>query len=100
MRTIDDAIQQSLDVEKSLLAIIDDDKTTDLNYVRYCAKCAAEQRLLAEWLKELKAYQTLLDRIKEIKRNFYADNQDYYTGYVCALSMVEGLIATITEKKK
>lgn len=32
-------------------------------------------------------------QIKDIKRNLVCSNNDYLTGYLCALSAVEGMIA-------
>ena len=37
--------------------------------------------------------QKLADEIAKFKRTMRSDNSDYFTGYMSALSMVEGMIA-------
>ena len=37
--------------------------------------------------------QKLADEIASFKRHVKSDNSDYLTGYLCALSVVEGMIA-------
>lgn len=39
----------------------------------------------------------LKEQIAKTKKCFRSENSDYMTGYICALSMVEGLIAYLTE---
>lgn len=72
----------------------------------------AEHKQYAEWLKELKAYkEELPKKIKETKiRQSYAleanaKNENYNShlaefikGYICALSLTEGIIAKIHEE--
>lgn len=58
-----------------------------------CKLCADEHRQLAEWLKELKGYRSIKDQIAFAKRNIQSENSDYLTGYLSALSAVEGMIA-------
>lgn len=41
--------------------------------------------------------QKLADEIASFKRHVKSDNSDYITGYLCALSVVEGMIADIRE---
>lgn len=50
-------------------------------------------------IKSIKALDNLADEIYEIKHNFDSENTDYKTGYLCALSVVEGLIAECMEKE-
>lgn len=72
--------------------------TAETNSSR-CAECAADHRQLAEWLTELKERRENLTKISEqissIKRNVKSENSDYLTGYISALSAVEGVIAEI-----
>jgi len=35
--------------------------------------------------------------VREMKRRQNSENQDYYTGYVCAMSTVEGMLAMCPE---
>lgn len=75
-----------------------------------CKECAAEHRQLAECLKELKQrrqmMQSLKDQIymlkeeqsekqKELELNQGYLAQDYFTGFISALSVVEGMIAEV-----
>lgn len=46
-----------------------------------------------DFISDLKA------QIRFIKRNVISENNDYLTGYVCALSCVEGMIAKFEEKE-
>ena len=41
--------------------------------------------------------QKLADEIASFKRHVKSDNSDYITGYLCALSVVEGMIADMRE---
>lgn len=41
--------------------------------------------------------EELKKQIKKIKRCFHSENSDYMTGYISALSVVEGLIAYLSE---
>ena len=41
--------------------------------------------------------QKLADEIVSFKRSVKSDNSDYLTGYLCALSVVEGMIADMRE---
>ena len=41
--------------------------------------------------------QKLADEIASFKRCVKSDNSDYLTGYLCALSVVEGMIADMRE---
>ena len=41
--------------------------------------------------------QKLADEIASFKRHVKSDNSDYLTGYLCALSVVEGMIADMRE---
>lgn len=96
--SLDDAIRHIFTLAKehenrSKLAKKSHDHYTELEE---CGK-ANECRQLAEWLILLKHYETLPNIIAETKASFHSDNQDYYTGYICALSLVEGLIATLME---
>lgn len=62
-----------------------------------CAKYAAYLRQLAEWLRELKerreAITKLSEQLSSVKRSVKSENSDYLTGYISALSAVEGMIA-------
>lgn len=42
--------------------------------------------------------QKLADEIASFKRHVKSDNSDYLTGYLCALSVVEGMIADMRQK--
>ena len=59
----------------------------------YCIDLKQEGRQTAEWLKELKGYRSIKDQIAFAKRNIQSENSDYLTGYLSALSTVEGMIA-------
>ena len=39
----------------------------------------------------------LKKQIEKVKRCFRSENQDYATGYISALSVVEGMIAWLSE---
>ena len=41
------------------------------------------------------AMRSLSLQIKSIKQNMTSENSDYLTGYLCALSVVEGMIAEV-----
>lgn len=43
--------------------------------------------------------QKLADEIASFKRCVKSDNSDYLTGYLCALSVVEGMIADMRGKQ-
>ena len=61
-----------------------------------------EYRQLAEMLTELQRYRKLSEDIADIKNEFHGYkfvNPPYRNGYVDALSMVEGLIATVRETR-
>lgn len=64
-------------------------------YSMKCEKCSTEHRQLAEWLKELKKYRTLKYEVADWKASISCDNTDYYTGYMSALSVFEGMIAEV-----
>lgn len=61
----------------------------------YCIDLAQEGRQTAEWLKELKGYRSIKDQIYFAKRNIQSENSDFLTGYLSALSAVEGMIAEV-----
>lgn len=44
--------------------------------------------------------QKLADEIASFKRRVKSDNSDYLTGYLCALSVVEGMIEDMREVNK
>lgn len=44
--------------------------------------------------------QKLADEIASFKRCVKSDNSDYLTGYLCALSVVDGMIADMREVNK
>lgn len=44
-------------------------------------------------MNDLISRKTLLEIIAQTKRVFDSENQDYYKGYMCALSGLEGVIA-------
>lgn len=39
----------------------------------------------------------LKEQIAKVKKCFTSENSDYMTGYICALSVVEGMIAYLSE---
>lgn len=43
--------------------------------------------------RSLEAWGKIEDEVYQIKHTLNAQNTDYQTGYLCALSVVEGLIA-------
>lgn len=57
------------------------------------------------WLGELppiqpdNGLQSLADEIASFKRCVKSENSDYLTGYLCALSVVEGMIADMRGKQ-
>ena len=75
-----------------------------------CRECAADHRQLAEWLTDYKELESkhwdecrqiahydndiksLKAQIAEFKRCIKSLNSDYLTGYISALSAVEGMI--------
>jgi hypothetical protein len=42
---------------------------------------------------EIRSVEDLMEQIKQIKRSFDSPNADYKTGYLCALSVMEGVLA-------
>lgn len=72
------------------------------DYVQDCLKCGTEHRQLAKWLKELKHLHEGMENIKaqvaSAKATMKTENSDYMTGYVCALSAVEGMIDEVVEE--
>lgn len=42
---------------------------------------------------EIRSVEDLMEQIKQIKRSFDSQNADYKTGYLCALSVMEGVVA-------
>lgn len=74
-----------------------------------CLKCAKEHRQLAEWLKELKARREAMQKLKEQIATFkkpmaekyekLEGNKNYLTGYLSALSVVEGMIAEVENNR-
>ena len=46
-------------------------------------------------IKALTGYDWLKDEIAKFKRCIQSQNCDYLTGYLCALSAVEGMIAEV-----
>ena len=44
-------------------------------------------------IEALKGYDWLKDEITDVKERIYSESRDYLTGYLCALSLVEGMIA-------
>ena len=76
-------------------------KDVDNITTRSFKECASEHRQLAEWLEELKTKRQIIINIKEQckawKKNDF-QNKDYGTGFISALSNIEGLIA-YTEKE-
>lgn len=52
-----------------------------------------EALLIAE--KSIKMLRSLKDQIFLLKRAVKSENSDYLTGYMCALSAVEGMIAEV-----
>jgi len=49
-------------------------------------------------MKRVKDWERLKEKIKESKRWINVENLDYYTGYVCALSNLEGLMAEMEKE--
>ena len=49
-------------------------------------------------VKAIIVLDALKDQITSIKRNAKSDNNDYLTGYICALSAVEGVIAEVNNE--
>ena len=47
---------------------------------------------------ERKNWESLKDQIYMVKRNLKSENSDYLTGYLCALSAVEGIIAEVEDE--
>ena len=45
-----------------------------------------------------KAWYKLASEIAYMKREFKSDNQDYYTGWMCAMSEIEGMMETLAEE--
>ena len=64
------------------------DTTIDLvnDTLKLVREYKVENRKLQETLSEIKS------EIANIKRNVKSDNSDYLTGYISALSAVEGII--------
>lgn len=60
-----------------------------------CKRCADEHHQLAEWLTELEKYRTLKYEVADWKASISCENTDYYTGYMSALSVFEGMIAEV-----
>lgn len=79
-----------------------DKEKVDTSITR-CSKCAAEYRQFAEWLKESKRLNEGLENIKAqiafAKATMETANSDYMTGYICALSAVEGMITEVEYDK-
>ena len=91
-------------IGRQFIGSIMDKRATD------CRECAAEHRQLAEWLTELKELEakhwdecrqiahydndikSLKAQIADLKRCVKSLNSDYLTGYISALSAVEGMI--------
>ena len=46
-------------------------------------------------ISSLEAWGQLKEDIESLRRTIYSENRDYYTGYMCALSMVQGMMAAI-----
>ena len=98
--TLDEAIKHCEEVawelDKKAMCIEEAYQSTEQ---AECEKCAEDHRQLAEWLTELKERRENLTKISEqissIKRNVKSENSDYLTGYISALSTVEGVIAEI-----
>ena len=58
----------------------------------------AEIALLKEENQRLKGIlDSLKEQIASIKKNLKSENHDYETGYLCALSAVEGMLAEVEE---
>ena len=51
------------------------------------------KRFKKKYLLLNNAVKNLLVQIRQCKRNLVSENNDYLTGYQCALSVVEGMIA-------
>ena len=105
MMTLDDAIQNCIEKTKH------NERTSsqmrmDFN-INYYKKRAEEHRQLAEWLTELKSRRDMMESLKMQIATFKEPmkeklekgqcNRDYLTGYLCALSVVEGMIAEIQD---
>lgn len=100
MMSLDEAIQHCLEVYKENLRICEMAQDVGIENDHY-KQCGLEHLQLAEWLKELKSRRKVMDKVKKgiksmkLKQN--CANRDYYTGFVSALSTVEGYIAICEE---
>lgn len=69
--------------------------------ISHCYECAEEHRQLAEWLRELRVKRQIITNVKEQckvwKMNDF-QNRDYGTGFISAISNIEGLIAYTEEQ--
>ena len=55
---------------------------------------------LVEEIKKLPSAQPLeklKEKLAELKRAICSENRDYLTGYLCALSVMEGMIAEVED---
>ena len=50
-------------------------------------------------MSDMNVLEKILEEIEELKRNQDSKNQDFVTGYISALSTVEGVIAGLDEAK-
>lgn len=69
--------------------------------ISHCYECAEKHRQLAEWLRELRVKRQIITNVKEQckawKMNDF-QNRDYGTGFISAISNIEGLIAYTEER--
>ena len=55
------------------------------------------QRWMVMWMDEYKDITELKKQIADFKKAVHSPNGDYLTGYVCALSATEGIIAGLPD---
>lgn len=104
--TIDEAINHAMDVANEQIKLykrydnasgysrchVESLRTSE---AKRCEKCADEHLQLYNMLMELKKYRHLKDQVFLAKTTIKKQNSDFLTGYVCALSVVEGMIAEV-----
>lgn len=59
---------------------------------------AYEYKAVKKAIASIEGWERLKKEVYMLKRNQNSENQDYRTGFQCALSNVEGLMAVIERK--
>lgn len=101
--------EQAIDALKAIkygLWEIDIPSPTVPEYVEHHEQIKNMMEIVDGWIERIQEeppiqptdnLQKLADEIASFKRCVKSDNSDYLTGYLCALSVVEGMIADMRE---